>query len=314
MIDFRYHLISIVGVILALALGILAGSGFLGGPFLERLQREVDRAEERNLELQERIRDQDALLAQQEAFARASAPLLIRGELAGEKIVVLEVAGTDEALGEQIRRSLFEAGGELVSQIVFTPKLAMSSDPAVDELSLITGSLGGDPETLLEKAATLIGDRASAAAAEEPDGGNQATAHQRLTSLVSELEAAGFVTAVVPEEAPLIPSGASFVVIGGGEAREPFDTAGFITPLAAALAERGAATLVVEASNSTWGLATAVRRDIDARAEVATVDNGETTIGQVAVVLGLDEATNGVVGHFGISPGSAIVPAAAPSG
>lgn len=313
MIDFRYHLISIVGVILALALGILAGSGFLGGPFLERLQREVDRAEERNSELQQRIRDQDTLLVQHDAFARASAPLLIRGELAGEQIVLLHIAGSDDAVIEETRRALLEAGAELTSEIVFEPKLAMSSDPAVDELSLITGGVGGDPETLLEDAATLIGERAAAAADTSASDGPTA-AHDRFASLIAGLEAAGFISTVAAEDGPAVPPGASFIVVGGGTDRPPFEAARFTSVLATALAARGAATLVVEPSTSVWGLVSSVRRDIEARADVATVDNGDTTVGQVAVVLGLDEATNGTIGHFGTTPGSTIIPPGAPSG
>ncbi|HWC14370.1 MAG TPA: copper transporter [Actinomycetota bacterium] len=312
MIDFRYHLISLVGVILALALGILAGSGFLGGPFLDRLQRDVHRAEERNVELQQRIRDQDALLAQHEAFARASAPLLIGNQLAGEDVVVLEIAESDGGLGEETRRSIVEANGQVVSEIIFEPKLAMTSAPAVDELSLITGALAGDPETLRESAGTLIGPRAAAAAAEgAPPPGASNAAEQRLTSLLADLENAGFVSTVAPDNGAAVVPGASFVIVGGGEDRAPFEPGRFVTALASALADQEAAVLVVEPTTSTWGLVASVRRDIEARANVATVDNGETTLGQVALVLGLDEAIEGTVGHFGTSPGSAIIPAAA---
>lgn len=312
MIDFRYHLISLVGVILALALGILAGSGFLGGPFLDRLQRDVHRAEERNVELQQRIRDQDSLLAQYEAFARASAPLLIGNQLTGEEVVVLEIAGSDGGLGEETRRSIVEANGQVVSEIIFEPKLAMTSAPSVDELSLITGALGGDPETLLESVGTLIGQRAGAAAAERaPPPSASNPAEQRFTSLMTDLGEAGFVSTVAPDDGPGVVPGASFVIVGGGGDRAPFETGRFVTALASALADQGAATLVVEPTTSTWGLVASVRRDIEARANVATVDNGETTLGQVALVLGLDEATEGTVGHFGTTPGSAIIPDAA---
>lgn len=315
MIDFRYHLISLVAVILALALGILAGSGFLGGPFLERLQREVDRAEERNRELGQVITAQDELLAQQEAFARASAPLLVRGKLVGEEIVLMEIADSDDGLGEETRRVLLEAGAEIVSEVIFLPKLAMSSDPSVDELSLITGSFGNDPDAILEEAAALVGERAATAAADEgPTSPPSSGADQRFTSLLGELEEAGFVNSVLPEEGPSVPTDASFVVVGGSQDRAPFQTNRFVSALSAALAGRGAAAMVVEPSRSTWGLVTAVVRDVEARAAVATVDNGETTVGQIAVVLGLDEATNGTIGHFGTEPGAAIIPAAVPSG
>ena len=71
MVDFRYHLISLIAVILALALGILAGSGFLGGPLLERLRTEVSDLADTNGELRREIDEQDDQLAAAETFARA---------------------------------------------------------------------------------------------------------------------------------------------------------------------------------------------------------------------------------------------------
>ncbi|MDQ3767632.1 MAG: copper transporter, partial [Actinomycetota bacterium] len=71
MIDFRYHLISLVAVFLALGLGILLGSAVLGQNFTSRLRRAVenvegsnDRLRAANAEMGRRI-ESDNLFAQQ---------------------------------------------------------------------------------------------------------------------------------------------------------------------------------------------------------------------------------------------------------
>ena len=55
MVDFRFHLISIVAVFLALGLGILVGTGFLGGALVEELEGNIEAAEARNAENTQRI-------------------------------------------------------------------------------------------------------------------------------------------------------------------------------------------------------------------------------------------------------------------
>ena len=189
MIDFRYHLISLVGVILALALGILAGSGFLGGPLLERLQGDIEDLHKDNNRLQDEIGRLDEQIEQGETFANAVAPTLTRGKLAGEEIVFVRLARTEERLIEGVRDALLDSGAQLITEITLTDKFALESAPARDELALIIGSVTTEDDALLEQAGVFIGERAGAAAsdpsrADSPSGG---IAQQRFESLVTEL-------------------------------------------------------------------------------------------------------------------------------
>lgn len=315
MVDFRYHLISLIGVILALALGILAGSGFLGGPILEQLQDDVDSFRRQTREQQGVITEQDTKLEQAEDFARTAEPLIVRGQLAGEEVVLFQFEGTEGRVADGIRDALGEAGAQVVSQITLTEKLALTSAPARDELSLITGSLTGDPGVLLEETATLLGERAATAA--EDQGGTDApntTSSQRFESFLQQLETAEFAVSDLPLADSAIPTDALFVVVGGSNARSPFPMEAFAPLFVAALTEKGAPTVVVEGSTSTWTLVASVRGDIEARAGAATVDNADTVIGRIATVLGLDQAAAGTVGHFGTQQGrTAIIPGPNPS-
>ena len=316
MVDFRYHLISLIAVILALALGILAGSGFLGGPILEQLQNEVDDLGETNDSLREEIDLQDARLSEAENFARSAQALLVDDTLDGTEIVVVQVAGSDGGLVDGVKRALVDAAGTIVTEITLSSKLALQSAPAADELSLITDSLAGEEGQILEDAALLLGERLGVAAAEtEQLQAPATTAEQRLTNLLGDLEAAEFIGVSTQSDQGPAPEDAIFVLVGGAASRSPFNLARFAPPLAEGLTERGAVALVVESSASTWGLVSAIRSDIEARSLAATVDNGETTIGRRALVLGLQNAADGVIGHFGSQPGrTSLIPDTAPNG
>jgi hypothetical protein len=316
MVDFRYHLISLIAVILALALGILAGSGFLGGEVLDQLKKEVSNFRGRTQELQAVIDRQDESLQQADAFAEAAEPLLIHGELAGDEIVLFEFEGADGRLVDGVKNELIDAGGQIVSEITFTSKLALDSAPVAEELSLITGSLTGEADLLLEELGTVIGERAAASAADNSQADSPSTSPaQRFDALLNQLETSEFVVLTAAEETRAVPSGALFVIVGGAGSRPPFDMATFAPSLGESLAGRRAPTLFAESSTSLWELVRAIRRDVAARAVTSTVDNAETIIGRVAVVMGLDRAQEGTLGHFGVLAGrTALIPAADPSG
>lgn len=316
MVDFRYHLISLIAVILALALGILAGSGFLGGPILEQLKRDVSTFRDRTRTLQDVIDQQDGSLDNAESFATAAEPLLIHGELAGDEIVLFQFEGSDGRLVDGVKNELTEAGAQIVTEITFTSKLVLDSAPAMEELSLITGSLTGEKVELLDELAVLVGSRAAAAASDSPPADSPATsAVQRFDALLEQLRTSEFIEATITQAGRAVPDDAEFVVVGGSQNRPPFGLESFSASLGAGLSERGSPTLFVESSTSTWGLVRAVRRDIAASASTSTVDNAETTIGRIAVVMGLDQAEEGNIGHFGIQADStAIIPALDPSG
>lgn len=314
MIDFRYHLISIVAVILALSLGIVVGSGFLGGPLLERLERQVKGLEADNNQQQSEITALDKRAEQAEEFARSATGYLTDSALRDEKFVLFQFDGTDGDLIDGLRRALTEAGGRIASEIILSQKFALSSQPTRDELSLIVDSIEAEPEQLRLEAGAALGERsADAAVVSGQNDAPSGASSERLVSLLEGLERAEFVGTVTNGDEVPVPGGATFVVIGGSDGRAPFEVGGMTVALAEALTERGAPAMVIESETSTWGLVAAVRGDVETRSLASTVDNGDTTMGRIAAILGLRDAQNGAVGHFGFRAGrTAVIPAPSP--
>ena len=93
MIDFRYHLVSIVAVFLALAIGIVVGATALPPHVTAGLDR-ASRIEEREINsARSKISNQQNQINGDQSFAQAAAPLLLANLLAGQKVVLVTTPG-----------------------------------------------------------------------------------------------------------------------------------------------------------------------------------------------------------------------------
>ncbi|RAD64859.1 copper transporter, partial [Burkholderia multivorans] len=77
MIDFRYHLVSLVSVFLALAVGIVLGAGPLKEPIGESLQSQVDALRADRDDLRTKLDAANGNIAKQNEFVTAASPELI---------------------------------------------------------------------------------------------------------------------------------------------------------------------------------------------------------------------------------------------
>ncbi len=115
LIDLKYHLISIVAVFLALAVGILVGSSFIAGTSVKGLERQFVRLREEN-QLQRASIDtlrNDAL--KHEEFDSAVAPILVRNQLSGHRIAIIQTGDFSEAT--QSAKSILEQAGANVASV-----------------------------------------------------------------------------------------------------------------------------------------------------------------------------------------------------
>jgi hypothetical protein len=314
-IDFRYHLISIVAVLLALAIGIFAGSGFLGGPLLDDLRNRLDGLEEKNDAYKTLNQDLRSELSEAGDFARAVEPMLVEGSLSGERVVVFEFEGTESGVVDDLLDEVEQAGGVATSRILLRDKLALEQQTDLDQLALIVESTDSRPREVRREAAQELGIAAAVAgsfAGGEPRGVQSAVAS--LRELLDQLDRAGFVSVDQLDGDEAVPPGTSFVIAGGSPDPAPYEVAAFAAELGRVIAHRGSGVIVAEPRASVWGLATGVREDESATDEVATSDQADTIEGRIATVLGLAAARRGEIGDYGIGPGAtALIPSPPPS-
>ena len=93
MIDFRYHLVSIVAVFLALAIGIVVGSTALKPAVLSGLQKTADAEKKRidALYAQNNLNKQQ--IAADQAYAQAGEHQMLSGLLDGQRVVLVTAPG-----------------------------------------------------------------------------------------------------------------------------------------------------------------------------------------------------------------------------
>ncbi|WP_448608216.1 copper transporter [Geodermatophilus sp. URMC 60] len=317
MIDFRYHLVSLIAVFLAVALGIVIGTTALNAPILEDLEGQVATLAEDKRELETQTRELQAQQDTSDAFEQAVAPTLVAGSLAERSVVLV---ATDEDVApetvEEVSTLVGQAGGTLTGTIRLQPEY---SDPATaaEVQSYVTGPGLPTGVTLPETDDTgqLVGSllaqvlmRPAAPGAEVPDTAALSSVLAGLRALdVLDVES----TSVAPADfAVLLTAG----VPVEEDAEQRTDT---LVDLALALDAAGSGVVVAgdPASAGETGLIGVIRADPEDSAAVSTVDDVDSASGRISTVLALGRESEGTSGAYGVGEDTQPVPpvpAAAP--
>ena len=144
LIDLRYHLISLVAVFLALAVGILVGSSFIVGSSIERqvaqgLERQFGTIRAENRKQQQLIENLREQTKKQMEFGRAAAPMLVHGRLSWRRVAVIQTG--DYSSAAQSAKSILEEAGAKVTSVTTLSNLDSPSalERAGRAVELITG-------------------------------------------------------------------------------------------------------------------------------------------------------------------------------
>ena len=118
MFDFRYHVVSLAAVFLALVIGILVGIGLSGRGVIDDAERENLNEQIAELRGQrDQARDQISAAARRQAamedFAAGTYPALVGGRLAGADVAVVAIGPVDGST-EAIEQAVRDAGARIV--------------------------------------------------------------------------------------------------------------------------------------------------------------------------------------------------------
>lgn len=302
MINFRFHLISLIAVFLALAVGVVMGYAVLGQPTVDTLQGRVDTVEARANEIRA---ESDALRAEQsrlEATLRDIDDFAATSRLTGASVLPVAVRGVEEA--KVIETALLARRAEaLVPGIVWLEeKWGLASDEDTAELAAIVGSTSTSRTAVRDAAARALAARLTAGPA--PAG---------RTDLLLALEAADFIALddvgdIQFDGAGYDGRGSRVLVAGSNEAAVRGERS--VVPLARALAATGRPVVVaddwrdVEQGPRRGEELSGIRDDRNLASQVATVDNLDTVDGPLTTVLVLGERGQGTIGHYGFGRGA----------
>ena len=351
MIDFRYHLVSIVAVFLALAIGIVLGSTELQGHTLDVLQSTSDSL--RN-QLSATSAERDSYQAQAgaaEQFLQTAEPTLLQNRLAGQRVVFITEPGAAPGVISGVRQAAASAGATVSGQVSLQPKFSDISGATQSALGTINSSIASDDGVTLtqgasaqtaaqQQAAQLIaaailtksdnsnngqggagtggtgtGHAGSAGSGGASGGGSGGISAASAQTLLSAYAQGGFITVSgsPADRASLAVVVAPAAPPPGGE-NDPVNQV-----LLAAVQEFAPAGLATVVAGSTAGSAQpgspiSVLRGSSVSAQVSTVDNADTTLGQISAVQALAAQLAGrKPNSYGVSGASAVSPDPMPS-
>ncbi|GAA5125293.1 copper transporter [Pseudonocardia adelaidensis] len=300
MISFRYHVVSIAAVFLALAVGVVLGSAGVSDRLLSAVS---DQADDLAGQVQTLRAERDDLAAGQRAsdeFARRVGPAAVRGLLQGSS-VTLVTTGADPADRDAVVALLQQAGATVGGEVALTPAVG---DPARgDQLRELTAQLlpTGAQLPAATDTGSLVGGLLSgvvlAPTGQQP--GQPITA-QQADAVLAGLAAAGF---VAPGTRPQ-PGNVVLVLTGGAlQGLDAGDAAAVVARLAAQLDHAGGGTVLAGRTGSAdaTGAVGVARADPGVVQRVSTVDDVQTGAGQVSAVLALREQLDGRSGSYGTS-------------
>ncbi|WP_322860207.1 copper transporter [Mycobacterium europaeum] len=299
MISLRQHAISLAAVFLALAVGVVLGSGFLSDTLLSSL-----RAEKRDLHTQiDGLNDRNNVLNEKLSaannFDTQLVGRIVHDTLGGKSVVLFRTPDAKDDDVAAVSKFIGQAGGAVTGTVSLTQEFVEANSaeklrtvvnssilPAGQQLStklVDQGSQAGD----LMGIALLINANPAVPPVDEP---------QRDTVLAA-LRDTGFITYQPSEH--MGAANAALVITGGSLPQDAGNQGASVARFAAALAPHGSGTLLAGRDGSaTGGAAVAVTRaDAGMNSAVSTVDDVDSAPGRITAVLGLHDLING--GHAG---------------
>jgi hypothetical protein len=328
-IDFRYHLVSIVAVFLALAIGIVIGATALKPEVLGGLDR-ASSHEERQITLQRTtINNLKNQVNADQVLDQAAAPVLLDSLLAGQKVVVVTAPGADGTTISGITSALKQAGAKVTGQAQLQPAFfntSASNQTSLDALAqrvappgVTPGDKTGQPDTIAGIAGQQEAAQVIAAALVTPDTPDStdlpaSQANAILTgfkqqgylqvspaSKSSTLAQATLAVVVIPANPPTAgdtnPANLALIWMG-----EQLRMASRGVVLAGSTPGSGAGSAIDELINGSTGI------------HLSTVDDANIEAGQILVAQALSYL---LAGHkptaYGVYAGAVPTPAPTPS-
>ena len=275
MLDARYHLFYSIVVFLMLGFGVMIGASYYG-PVQVRQQQNVVRklADETSAVVQQRNQLQSRLNDDETALASLQ-PALVRGKLAGKRVVLIQTGDYADAT-TSANQSLEDAGATVAATVVLSGRWGALTARQRQALSSVAA--GTDPAAQ-DKA--LLAALSSALAL----GTGASPAN---FAAVTALQQAGLLTLSGDLSQPCT----LFVVVGGSSADQA-DTSVDAALLAGFGTQAGVTVAGCEPSGAASSAIPAYQT-----AGIATVDCIDLPLGQIALPFAL----RGEAGDYGIKP------------
>ncbi|WP_419702717.1 copper transporter [Promicromonospora sp. NFX87] len=313
MIDFRYHLVSLISVFLALAVGIILGAGPLQGAIGETLTEQVDALRAERTDLRTELDATQTALDGDERYIEAAGAQLVTGALQDQRVAIVQLGDVPQDDADGVLNQLTTAGANVVSTSVLTDSWTDAAEESSNET--VAGGLlanlgtaapeGDDPSAILGAALAL--------ALTGTENGTERSA--QALDLEVQLERLGYIEAGDEQTEPaqalvlLVGSAAQPQATTDGATEAAETTPDVWTSVTRAAQEVSGAAVLAGPTDEPGDTVQAVRDDEDIAAEVTTVSGINRLVGRINVPLAVAARLDDIVGQYGLEDdATAVIP------
>jgi hypothetical protein len=308
-ISLRQHAISLAAVFLALAVGVVLGSGVLSDTLLsglrdekKDLQGQIDTLTDQKNALNERLSAADD-------FNTQVAGRIVHDVLGGKSVVLIRTPDAANDDVDAVSRVLSQSGATVTGTLGLTQEF-VDANSAEKLRSVVNSSIlpaGTQLSTTLVDQGSQAGDLLGITLLINRKPDVPAVDDGQRRTVLTAMRDTGFITF---EGDNLRASNAALIVTGGALGDGGGNQGATVARFAAAMAPHGVGTVLAGRAGSATGTgAVAVTRsDPSLASAVSTVDDIDAESGRITAVLALGELVNGGRGgQFGVGQGATSV-------
>lgn len=307
MIDFRYHLVSVIAIFLALALGIVVGTTALNGGIVDTLKSSNGQIIRDKRTLEATVQDLRTQVERHDDVSAAVAAAAVAGRLTDQRVLVVVAPGASGDAVPPLQDLLTKAGAATAGVVRLRGDLL---DPSKGQVLDDLVARVAPPRVPVPEGSPT--DRAAAvlAAALVSTRGTDGLAADAAAKVLGGFRSANLIDVTGEAATRSRPATAAVVLVPAGSGKPP-DQAGqaeqaALLALARALDSRSEGVVLAGPAGAAQpgGLVQAARADGSLSDVVSTVDAADSPTGRLVVVLALAEQVAGGSGRYGQGPGA----------
>jgi Copper transport outer membrane protein, MctB len=294
----RQHAISLAAVFLALAVGVLLGSGVLSNTMLSGLRNESRNLHDQITALDDQKNVLNGKLSSANAFDAQMAGRMVHDALNGKSVLIFRAPDAKDDDVDAVSKIVGQAGGGIAGTVSLTQEF-VDANSAEKLRSVVNSSIlpaGAQLSTKLVDQGSQAGDLLGIALLINRDPAVPPVDDAQRDTVLAALRDTGFIGY---GNQHIGAANAAAIVTGGALSNDAGNQGVSVTRFAAALAPHGSGVLLAgrEGSSSGTAAVAVARADATVTPVISTVDDVDAESGRVTVVLGVADLING--GHTG---------------
>jgi hypothetical protein len=293
-ISLRQHAISLAAVFLALAVGVVLGSGLLSNTMTSGLRDETRNLHNQVNSLNDEKRVLNGKLASANAFDAQMAARMVHDAMNGKSMVIFRAPDAQDEDVDAVSKIVGQAGGAVTGTVSLTQEF-VDANSAEKLRSVVNASVlpaGAQLGTKLVDQGSQAGDLLGIALLINRDPAVPPVDDAQRDTVLAALRDTGFIGYGNQHVGA---ANAAAVITGGSLSNDAGNQGVSVARFAAALAPHGSGVVLAGRDGSSDGPAAVgvARADATVTPVISTVDDLDAESGRVTAVLGAADLING---------------------